>query len=82
MKAFAIDRFALPLPPGHRFPIAKYARLRERLEHELDGVHVCEADAASNDDLALAHDGDYVQRAIHGLLDAQQVRAIGLPWSL
>ena len=30
MKAFYSIRFVLPLPPGHRFPMGKYARLRGR----------------------------------------------------
>ena len=29
MKAFYCDHFVLPLPDGHKFPMAKYARLRE-----------------------------------------------------
>ncbi|HRD94079.1 MAG TPA: histone deacetylase, partial [Accumulibacter sp.] len=32
MKLFYTDVFVLPLPAGHRFPMAKYARLRERLQ--------------------------------------------------
>ena len=31
MKAFYADQFVLPLPPGHRFPMAKYRLLRDRL---------------------------------------------------
>ena len=31
MRAFYSDHFVLPLPDGHRFPMAKYARLRERV---------------------------------------------------
>jgi acetoin utilization deacetylase AcuC-like enzyme len=31
VNAFYSDTFVLPLPDGHRFPMAKYARLRERL---------------------------------------------------
>ena len=31
MLIYATDHFVLPLPPGHRFPMAKYARLRERV---------------------------------------------------
>ena len=31
MRAFYSDSFVLPLPEGHRFPMAKYARLRERV---------------------------------------------------
>ena len=32
MKAFACDGFPVPLPEWHRFPMSKYARLRERIE--------------------------------------------------
>ena len=31
MKVFYTDAFTLPLPDGHRFPIRKYALLRERV---------------------------------------------------
>ena len=31
MKAFYSDTFVLPLPPDHRFPMAKYRLLRERV---------------------------------------------------
>ncbi len=31
LTLYYADHFVLPLPPGHRFPMAKYARLRERL---------------------------------------------------
>ena len=31
MKLFYADHFVLPLPPGHRFPMEKYSRLRETL---------------------------------------------------
>src|SRR5438309_1412386 len=31
MQAFYADHFVLPLPPGHRFPMVKYALLRERV---------------------------------------------------
>ena len=32
MKAFTCDRFTVPLPEWHRFPMIKYARLREKIE--------------------------------------------------
>lgn len=31
MKLFYTDHFDLPLPSGHRFPMAKYRRLRDRI---------------------------------------------------
>ena len=34
MKAFYSDTFVLPLPEQHRFPMAKYRLLRERLVGE------------------------------------------------
>ena len=34
MKAFYSDTFVLPLPPHHRFPMAKYRRVRERVVAE------------------------------------------------
>ncbi|RPI28953.1 MAG: histone deacetylase, partial [Chloroflexota bacterium] len=31
MKVYYTDHFVLPLPEGHRFPMAKYALLRQRV---------------------------------------------------
>jgi acetoin utilization deacetylase AcuC-like enzyme len=38
MQAFYSDHFVLPLPPGHRFPMAKYAMLREAIAQHLPAV--------------------------------------------
>ncbi len=81
MKAFFSDRYVLPLPPGHRFPMAKYAWLRERVERELPGVRLREPRAATDAELLHAHDADYVRRVSHGELSAAEQRAIGFPWS-
>jgi hypothetical protein len=32
MKIFYTDHYVLPLPKGHRFPMAKYSLLRQRVE--------------------------------------------------
>src|SRR5512136_2125235 len=34
-KSIHADSFALPLPEGHRCPMSKYARLRERYVHRV-----------------------------------------------
>jgi acetoin utilization deacetylase AcuC-like enzyme len=81
VQAFYSDRFVLPLPPGHRFPMAKYRKLRERVRAELRGVALLEPDAASLDELALAHAPEYIGRVLQGALDPAEVRAIGFPWS-
>jgi acetoin utilization deacetylase AcuC-like enzyme len=81
MKAFYSDHFVLPLPEGHRFPMAKYSMLRERLAGELLGVQMLEAPAATVGELALAHDPDYVKAVQSGTLSAQALREIGFPWT-
>jgi acetoin utilization deacetylase AcuC-like enzyme len=70
----------LPLPDGHRFPMRKYALLREALQvFAPQSLH--EAPAATDDQLLLAHDAGYVDRMSNGTLSEQEVRAIGFPWS-
>ena len=81
MQAFYSDHFVLPLPEGHRFPMAKYRLLRERVASELSGVQLLEPDAASVGQLALAHAPDYIERVFDGRLEPTEVRAIGFPWS-
>lgn len=81
MQAFYADHFVLPLPEGHRFPMRKYSRLRERLGQELPGVHMQQAPAASDGELALAHLPAYIQAVRTGSLTAQMQREIGFHWS-
>lgn len=81
MKAYYSDRFVLPLPEGHRFPMAKYRRLRERIEHELPQVSLHEPEAATDGVLALGHAPDWIERLSLGRLTEAEQRAIGFPWS-
>lgn len=83
MKLFYADHFVLPLPDGHRFPMEKYARLRERLR---DSGRFAPDDfqvpaAASDTEILRAHDPAYLQRVVEGRLDPQEQRRIGFPWS-
>jgi acetoin utilization deacetylase AcuC-like enzyme len=81
VKAYTSDHFVLPLPAGHRFPMAKYSRLRERVREELPDVRLVEPEAATSGQLALAHAPEYIERVLSGQLDPAEVRAIGFPWS-
>ena len=83
MKIFYADHFVLPLPPGHRFPMSKYSRLRERvMEAGIVPPHeLVEPPAANDAQLGLAHDPAYVRRVAEGTLDAQEQRRIGFPWT-
>jgi acetoin utilization deacetylase AcuC-like enzyme len=85
MKLFVSDHHRVPLPPGHRFPMDKYALLRRELLAR--GV-VTEADLvrAEPEDLPLAavtavHDAAYVSAFLEGALDERAMRRIGFPWS-
>ena len=81
MYAFYADNFVLPLPAGHRFPMCKYSLLRERLVRELPEIHLLQAPAASDGELALAHSPAYIAAVSEGLLSAAAQREIGFPWS-
>lgn len=81
MQTFHSDTYPLELPPGHRFPEAKYRLLRERLEAEPGLLRLQPAPAAAADELMLAHTPDYVSAVQQGRLDAARLREIGFPWS-
>lgn len=81
VHVFYSDQFVLPLPPGHRFPMAKYRMLRERAQAELVGIEWLEAPAAVDAELLLAHTPAYVAAVVGGHLTAAQQREIGFPWS-
>lgn len=81
MKAFYSDRFVLPLPEGHRFPMRKYRMLRDAVQAMLPDVQLEEAPRASDGVLALAHHPQYIRRVDEGALTPQEQRAIGFPWS-
>ena len=84
MRVFPSDRYPLPLPEGHRFPLSKYARLRARLE-ELAApgaaFEFVEPHAATDDELVRVHDRAYIGRVLSGTLSDAEVRRIGFPWS-
>ena len=81
LQAFYADSFVLPLPDGHRFPMAKYGRLRERLALEIPEVRLGQAEAATEGVLALVHTPAYISAIAQGRLSAAEQREIGFPWS-
>lgn len=81
MQVFYADQFVLPLPPGHRFPMAKYRLLRDRLADELHEVRLMPALSATDGELALAHRPAYIAAIADGSVDPKVMREIGFPWS-
>ena len=83
LTVWSSARYTFPLPPGHRFPVAKYALLRDRVIAEgiVSPGRMLVPPAATNDELRLVHDADYIARYSEGRLDPEEQRLIGFPWS-
>ena len=83
LTVWSSARYTFPLPPGHRFPVEKYAMLRERVVSEgiVSSERVLDPDAASDEMLRLVHTSDYVTRFVGGALTTAEVRRLGFPWS-
>ena len=83
MLAFYSDTFVLPLPPDHRFPMSKYALLRQKIVAE--GTLLAESlrlpEPATDAQILRVHSHDYWWRLQSGTLTAQEQRRIGFPWS-
>jgi acetoin utilization deacetylase AcuC-like enzyme len=83
LHAWSSARYVIPLPEGHRFPIAKYALLRERVLAEglVAPERMHEPARVALDDLLLVHESAYVRALVEGTLSDAELRRIGLPWS-
>ncbi|MDT8305379.1 MAG: histone deacetylase [Anaerolineae bacterium] len=83
MKIFYHDQFVLPLPGNHRFPMEKYALLRQRVVAARlvppGDLHI--PAAARDADLLHAHTAAYVEKVKTGQLTRQEIRRMGFPWS-
>ena len=83
MRAWSSARFTVPLPDGHRFPIAKYARLRDAVVARglLPAEAVVEPDRAERWTVELVHTPRYTEAVVAGTLSSSEVRRLGFPWS-
>lgn len=80
LRLFYSDLYTIPLPPGHKFPMAKYRALREELSDDPQ-FEFEPSPLASPEEVELAHDPRYVARFLEGHLTPQEIRRIGFPWS-
>ncbi len=83
MKAFNCDKFRVPLPEWHRFPMIKYTRLREKIEAAglIAPEDLLTPHAATDAELALAHDVAYIAKMVAGALTPDELRTLGFPWT-
>ena len=75
--------YVTPLPDGHRFPMGKFAVLRDLLIDEgiahPDALH--RPVPATRQQLLRVHTAGYVDAFVSGTLPREAQRRIGLPWS-
>jgi acetoin utilization deacetylase AcuC-like enzyme len=83
MQVYYSDQFRVPLPPGHRFPMGKYALLREALiaRRIVGEAELTPAPAITRQALTNVHDPAYVDAVFAGTLDERALRKLGFPWS-
>ena len=76
-------RYTVELPAGHRFPIEKYALLRDAVVASglVTAETLHEPARASVDAVRLVHTERYVAALSAGTLGEAEQRRIGLPWS-
>ena len=81
-RAWSSARFSVPLPSGHRFPIAKYAMIRDAVAASgvLDGG-IEEPDRVERWALSLVHTERWIDAVSAGTTSDAEVRRLGFPWS-
>ena len=83
MRAWSSARFTVPLPDGHRFPIAKYQRICDTIIGRgiLAPSEVEEPDRVERWALGLVHSPAYVESIAEGTQGPLEIRRLGFPWS-
>lgn len=83
LHVWSSSHYTIPLPDGHRFPMDKYAMLRDTLLSEsiVSAAHVHDPARASDAELRHVHTARYVQSILNGTIDGLAQRRLGFPWS-
>lgn len=83
LHAWSSAAYTFPLPAGHRFPIEKYALLRDAVMAQglVPASRVHEPAPATLEELARVHTQDYIERFTNGALSDAELRQLGFPWS-
>lgn len=83
LKVFYTDKYRVPLPDSHRFPMTKYRLTREYLiaNNVLKESELFEPDIATEEEILSVHSVDYYESFRTGSIDEKAIRRLGLPWS-
>ena len=81
MKVFSSERFSIPLPKNHKFPMMKYKKLRDLVRSD-KRFELVEAHPIDLDVLKSVHDENYVMKVVKGGLSPREIQELGFPWSV
>ena len=81
MSVYHASEFVLPLPADHRFPMAKYRRLHDRLKQTYPDLALHRPPAALDRQLLRVHTPSYLNAIVTGEMTPSVIRRIGFPWS-
>ena len=83
MRVHIHEGYVVDLPPGHAFPMRKFAALRDILLAEglVAPPDIVAPHEAPWELLGLAHSDDYLAKLRQGTLSRDEERRLGLPWS-
>jgi acetoin utilization deacetylase AcuC-like enzyme len=83
LHAWSSAQYAIALPEGHRFPIAKYQLLRDAIvaEEIVPPALLHTPERAPETDVRRVHTAEYLARLFGGTMPAPEQRTLGFPWS-
>jgi acetoin utilization deacetylase AcuC-like enzyme len=83
LKIAWTDRYVLPLPPHHRFPMSKYELLPQQLLHEgtIHEENIFNPQPVSEKWILLTHEGSYWKNLRQLTLTPKEIRRTGFPLS-
>eukprot|EP00984_Skeletonema_dohrnii_P015565 scaffold6754_cov127-Skeletonema_dohrnii-CCMP3373.AAC.4 len=82
------DVWEVDMPPGHRFPMSKYKKVRKAVQaHINDSEQQIQCDfrvspLATFEQISTTHCKEYIQRYLSGHMTEAENRNIGFPWTL
>lgn len=83
MRVYYSDKLTIPLPEGHRFPVAKYRMLRDSLvsERVLREDEILTPPFGTREQALWAHSAGYVDSILDGSVATPIIKRIGFPWN-
>ena len=77
------ENYDIPLPINHRFTSTKFSDLRSALRGSIfeREAQVISPEKATSQELAIAHDPEYIAKVEFGNLTQAEIRKLGLEWT-